>query len=178
MVSEITRTAALARRIGAYTLTENEPARLVATTFDLHRGNGIPWPRDKPPKIAVRPETVSAETETQPQEPANCGLLGRLREISRFERVRGGAERTRTISQDIMPDRASGVYAPAAVASSSFTHRIDRPSENTTCQTRLRHDVVFLRRREGRVTEQVFDTFHIAGILTRPEAGRCMTESV
>ena len=90
----------------------------------------------------------------------------------------GGAGRTRTISQDIMPDRAAGVYAPAAVASSSFTHRIDRPSENTTCQTRLRHDVVFLRRREGRVTEQVFDTFHIAGILTRPEAGRCMTESV
>jgi hypothetical protein len=29
----------------------------------LHRGNGIPRPRDKPPKIAFRPETVSAETE-------------------------------------------------------------------------------------------------------------------
>ena len=35
------------------------------------------------------PETVSSETETQPQEPANRGLLGRLREISWFERVRG-----------------------------------------------------------------------------------------
>lgn len=80
--------------------------------------------------------------------------------------VRGGAERTRTISQDIMPDRASGVYAPAAVASSSFTHRIDRPSENTTCQTRMRHDVVFLRRGERRVTQQVFYTLHIGGILT------------
>ena len=30
--------------------------------------------RDKPPKIAFRPETVSAETETQPQKPANRGL--------------------------------------------------------------------------------------------------------
>ena len=61
-----------------------------------------------------------------------------------------------------MPDRAAGDDAPAAVAISSFTHRIDRPSENTTCQTRLRHNVVFLRRGEGRVTQQVFDTLHIA----------------
>ena len=109
---------------------------------------------------------MSAETETQPQRPANCGLLGRLREISRLERLRGGAQRIRTISQNIMPDRAAGDDAPAAVAIPSFTHRIDRPSENTTCQTRLSHDVVFLRRREGRVTQQVFDTLHIAGILT------------
>ena len=35
------------------------------------------------------PEAVSSETETQPQEFANRGLLGRLREISWFERVRG-----------------------------------------------------------------------------------------
>jgi hypothetical protein len=67
--------------------------------INLHRGNGIPRPRDIPPKIAFRPETVSAETETQPQEPANCGLLGRLREICRFERLRGGPERTRTACQ-------------------------------------------------------------------------------
>ena len=40
-----------------------------------------------------RPEMVSAETETQPQEPANCGLLGRLREICNFERLRGGLGR-------------------------------------------------------------------------------------
>ena len=52
--------------------------------------SGIPRPRDKRPKIAFRPETVSAETETHPRMSANCGLLGRLREISRFERVRGG----------------------------------------------------------------------------------------
>ncbi len=45
---------------------------------------------------------VSTETETQPQEPANCGLLGRLREIFRFERLRGGAGRTRTSNQTIM----------------------------------------------------------------------------
>src|SRR3954469_6617919 len=57
------------------------------------------WPRDIPPKIAFRPETVSAETGTQPQEPANCGLLGRLREISRLGRVSGGPERTRTACQ-------------------------------------------------------------------------------
>ncbi len=57
---------------------------------------------DKPPKIAFRPETVSAEAETQPQMPANCGLFGRLREISRFERVRGGPGRTRTSNQIVM----------------------------------------------------------------------------
>jgi hypothetical protein len=67
---------------------------------DLHRGNGILPPRDRPPKIAVRPETVSAETETPVQEPANCGLLGRLREISRFERVRGGPGRTTSFPQN------------------------------------------------------------------------------
>jgi hypothetical protein len=47
-----------------------------SSKIDLHRGNGIPRPRDKPPKIAFRPETVSAETETQPQEPAICGVPG------------------------------------------------------------------------------------------------------
>jgi hypothetical protein len=39
---------------------------------------------------------VSAETETRPQEPANCGLLGRLWEACRFERLRGGPGSTRT----------------------------------------------------------------------------------
>jgi hypothetical protein len=70
-----------------------------SSQINLHRGNGIPRPRDIPPKIAFRPELVSAETETQPLEPANCGLLGRLREICRFERLRGGPERTRTACQ-------------------------------------------------------------------------------
>ena len=37
------------------------------------------WPRDKPPKIAFRPETVSAETETQPQQRANGGLSHHIR---------------------------------------------------------------------------------------------------
>ena len=64
------------------------------------------------------------------------------------------------------------------LAISSFTHRIDRPCENTTCQTRLSHDVMFLRRREGRVTQEVFDALYIAGILTGPEAGRCMAKSM
>ncbi len=73
------------------------------------------------------------------------------------------AERTRTISLEIMPESAAGDAAPEIP---SFTHRIDRPCENTTCQTRLSHDVMFLRRGEGRVTQQVFDTLHIAGILT------------
>ena len=71
----------------------------VLSKIDLHRGNDIPRPRDKTPKIAFRPETVSAETKTQPQKPANCGLLGSLREISRLGRVRGGPERTRTACQ-------------------------------------------------------------------------------
>ena len=38
------------------------------------QGNRIPRPKDKPPKIAFRPETVSAETETQPQSPPIAGL--------------------------------------------------------------------------------------------------------
>ena len=121
---------------------------------------------------------MSAETETPPQRPANCGLLGSHQEISRLERLRGGVERIRTISQNIMPDRAARDDAPAAVEIPSFTHRIDRPCENTTRQTRLSHNVMFLRRGEGRVTQQVFDTLHIAGILTGPEAGRCMTKSM
>src|SRR3954447_5525831 len=77
----------------------------VSSKIDLHRGNGIPRPRDKPPKLAFRPETVSAETETQPQEPANCGPLASLREIFRFERLRGGAGRTQTQSQIVMDRR-------------------------------------------------------------------------
>jgi hypothetical protein len=40
--------------------------------------------------FAFRPETVFAETKAQPQKPANYGLLGRLGEISRLERMRGG----------------------------------------------------------------------------------------
>jgi hypothetical protein len=79
--------------------------RQASSKIDLHRGNRIPRPRDKPPKIAFRPETVCAETETQPQEPANCGLFGRLREISRFERVRGGPGRIRTSNQTIINRR-------------------------------------------------------------------------
>ena len=46
------------------------------------------------PKLAFRPETVSAETKTQPQEPAICGLLGRLREISRLKTSPRGFEPT------------------------------------------------------------------------------------
>jgi hypothetical protein len=47
---------------------------------DERQPNGIPRPRDKPRKIAFRPGTVSAETETRPQMPAICRLPGRLRE--------------------------------------------------------------------------------------------------
>ena len=54
---------------------------------------GFLGPETNGPKIAFRPEMVSAVTETQPQEPANCGLLGRLREIRRFEGLRGGPGR-------------------------------------------------------------------------------------
>jgi hypothetical protein len=75
-------------------------------TTRLHRGNGIPRPRDRPPKNRLRPETVSAETKTQPQKPANCGLLGRLREISRLGRMRGGPDRIRTSNQTIMGCRS------------------------------------------------------------------------
>jgi hypothetical protein len=32
---------------------------LALSKIDLHRGNGILRPRDKPPKMAFRPETVS-----------------------------------------------------------------------------------------------------------------------
>ena len=76
-----------------------------ALKIDLHRGNDIPRPRDRTPKIAFRPETVSAETETQPQNPANCGLVGSLREIFRFGRLRGGGRsRVRTRLPVCFPD--------------------------------------------------------------------------
>jgi hypothetical protein len=75
--------------------------------------------KDEDEDEVKRGRTVS---NRRSQEPANCGLWRSLREISRFERVRGGAERVRTISQDIMPDRAAGDDAPAAVEIPSFTH--------------------------------------------------------
>ena len=68
-------------------------------------GNGIPPPRDSWPKIASRPENVSAETETPTSKPANCGPLASLREIFRFERVRGGPGRTRTSNQTVTSRR-------------------------------------------------------------------------
>ena len=72
-------------------------SRYIGTSFqhesDLHRGNGIPRPRDRPPEIAVAPEIVSAETDMPVQKPANGRLFGRRQEISRFERVRGGPGR-------------------------------------------------------------------------------------
>jgi hypothetical protein len=83
-----------------------------AGQIDLHRGNGIPRPRDKRPKIAFRPETVSAETETQPPKTANCGLLGRLREIFRFEGLRGGPDRIRTAHHTIMAPRPNWILSP------------------------------------------------------------------
>ena len=67
----------------------------------------------------VSPSTVS---NRRSQEPANCGPLASFSEIFRFERLCGGAQRIRTISQDIMPDRAAGDDAPAAVEIPSFTH--------------------------------------------------------
>jgi hypothetical protein len=93
------------------------------SSSDLHRGNGIPrlgengipQARDRPPKIAFRPETVSAEAETQPQEPANCGLLGRLRENCRFERLRDGPERIRTAHHTIMAPRPNWVLIASRV---------------------------------------------------------------
>jgi hypothetical protein len=92
-----------------YGMRDFDVFHVVATTseqssskIDLHRGNGIPRPRDKRPKIAFRPETVFAETKAQTQKPAHCGLLGRLREICRFERLRGGPGRIRTSKQTVM----------------------------------------------------------------------------
>ena len=67
---------------------------------------------------------VSAETETQPQEPANCGLLGHLREICRFERLRGGLGRTRTSNQTVMNWRQT-----IGLASSDRVPSQDDPSD-------------------------------------------------
>jgi hypothetical protein len=74
---------------GLWLVVMGEQAQ-VLSKIDLHRGNDIPRPRDTTPKIALRPETVSTETQTQPQKPANCGLVGSLWEISRIGRLRGG----------------------------------------------------------------------------------------
>ena len=124
-------------------------------------GNGFAAPETNRPKPPARTNAPSRRPKRRRQSPPIRGNSGVFQEISANARVRGGAERTRTISQDIMPDRAAGDDAPAAVEIPSFTHRIDRPCENTTCQTRLGHDVVFLRRPERRVTQEVFDTLHI-----------------
>ena len=76
-----------------------------SSKINLHRGNGIPRPRDRPPKIAFRPETVSPETEIQPQEPANCGLLPSPGNLQ----VRGTAWWAREDS-NLQPDRYERGY--------------------------------------------------------------------
>jgi hypothetical protein len=54
-------------------------------------------------KTQNRMSTITAASgAAQPQKPANCGLLGRLPEISRLERMRGGAGRTRTSNQTVV----------------------------------------------------------------------------
>ena len=45
----------------------------------------------------------------QAHNPANSGQFASLQELSANTGLRGGAERIRTISQDIMPDRAAGI---------------------------------------------------------------------
>ena len=72
-------------------------------TMEVWQGGRRVWhlpfdPKSRPIIIKVKRDSagLSAETKTQRQKPANCGLLGRLREISRLERMRGGPERTRT----------------------------------------------------------------------------------
>jgi hypothetical protein len=52
--------------------------------------------RDRWPKIGSGREKVSAETEPPTSKPANCGPLASLREIFRFERLRGGPGRSST----------------------------------------------------------------------------------
>ena len=102
----------------------------------LHRGNRIPPPREtNRSKIAFRPETVAAETETQPQKPANCRLLGHLRDMTRLGRMRGGPGRTRTRYQTVMSRRINDW--------GSGTSRGARPSFPVQCgpgtATRPRH---------------------------------------
>jgi hypothetical protein len=58
------------------------------------------------------PETVSAETETQPQQPANGGLLGRLGENRRFERLRGGPGRSTSGEQRQRLTARCGRFGP------------------------------------------------------------------
>ena len=70
-------------------------------------GNGIPPRRDRWPKIGSGREKVSAETVPPTSKPANCGPLASLREVFRFERLRGGLGRTRTSNQRL------GRHSPA-----------------------------------------------------------------
>jgi hypothetical protein len=69
-------------------------------------GNGIPPRRDRWPKIGSGREKVSAETVPPTSKPANCGPLASLREVFRFERLRGGPCRTRTLAQSVMGARS------------------------------------------------------------------------
>src|SRR6187549_39980 len=88
-------------------------------------------PRDSPPEIALLAKTVSAETEPPTAEPANCGPVAGRREISQFERVRGGGRsRSRTCLHrrfpanreknreffNFSPDRGSGGRVHAMIS--------------------------------------------------------------
>ena len=149
-------------------------SRVVATTFrtSLHPRaicigeTGFLGPETNRPKSPSGQKRSPRRPKRSRKSPPIAGFLAVSGKSRGSKECVVGLRGLRTVSQDIMPDRAAGDDAPAAVEISSFTHRIDRPCENTTCQTRLSHNVVFLRRGEGRVTQQVFDTLHIAGILT------------
>ena len=74
-----------ARRLSLQLPLSPQPGS-VLSKIDLHRGNNIPRPRDKTPKIAFRSET-SAETENAATKRAPiAGHFGNLREISRLGR--------------------------------------------------------------------------------------------
>jgi hypothetical protein len=73
-------------------------------------------------------ETVSAETQTQPQKPANCGLGGSLWEISRLGSLRGGPGRIRTSNQTVMAS-VKRALARSKLALSQFGE--NRPPFNT-----------------------------------------------
>jgi hypothetical protein len=96
-----------ARTLGVVLTIRRGPIAKIAGFYAYSAANWVVcigerdfWAQRQPGReIAHKPETVSAENETPRQIARQWRVFGRLQEMPRFERVRGGPERTRTACQ-------------------------------------------------------------------------------
>ncbi len=118
-----------------------------------------------PAKAALRGNAVSAETKTPTKSPPHSEFLEDFRNRVRSRKCVVGPRGLELPARALWQRGAIDHEMLVAAATASLTHRFDRTSQNTTCQSGLSHYVVLFGRFKGHLTEQVFNAFHIDGIL-------------